>query len=79
MKKETKLKKIVEDAVKDKFDEVRMQGVWTGWYAHASRCVAKIKDCKTVDEAIEILNKDVKMVEEKLHLKESNDGTRDGD
>lgn len=70
MKKETKLKKIVKDAVQDKFEEMCMQGVWTGWYAHASLCADKIKACKTVDEAIAILNEDVKMAEEKLHLKE---------
>jgi hypothetical protein len=36
--------------------------------------VDKIKDCKTVDEAIEILNEDVKMAQEKLGIKEVNDG-----
>ena len=76
MKKETKLKKIVKDAVQDKFEEMRMQGVWTGWYAHASLCMDRIKACKTVDEAIVILNEDVKMAEEKLRFKEKDDGTR---
>lgn len=73
------LKELIQPVLADTFDKIRLQGIQTGWYAHSLRCVAKIKDCKTVDEVIEILNEDVKMVEEKLHLKESNDGTRDSD
>lgn len=68
------LKDLIEPVLKDTFDKVRLQGVQTGWYAHAARCVAKIKDCKTIDEAIGILNKDVKMAQEKLGIKEDDDG-----
>lgn len=68
------LKDLIEPVLKDTFDKVRLQGVQTGWYAHAARCVAKIKDCKTVDEAVGILNEDVKMAQEKLGIKEDDDG-----
>lgn len=68
------LKDLIEPVLKDTFDKVRLQGVQTGWYAHAARCVAKIKDCKTIDEAIGILNEDVKMAQEKLGIKEGEDG-----
>lgn len=68
------LKDLIEPVLKDTFDKVRLQGVQTGWYAHAARCVAKIKDCKTVDEAVGILNEDVKMAQEKLGIKEDENG-----
>ena len=62
------LKELIQPVLADTFDKVRLQGIQTGWYAHAARCVAKIKGCKTVDEAIEILNEDVKMAQEKLGI-----------
>ena len=68
------LKELIQPVLADTFDKIRLQGIQTGWYAHALRCVDKIKDCKTVDEAIEILNEDVKMVQEKLGIKEVDDG-----
>lgn len=68
------LKELIQPVLADTFDKIRMQGIQTGWYAHSLRCVDKIKDCKTVDEAIEILNKDVKMAREKLGIKEVDDG-----
>lgn len=67
------LKELIQPVLADTFDKIRLQGIQTGWYAHAARCVAKIKDCKTVDEAIEILNEDVKMAQEKLGIKEGED------
>ena len=54
------LKALIEPVLTDIFDKIRMQGIQIGWCSHAARCVAKIKDCKTVDEAIEILNEDAK-------------------
>lgn len=54
------LKALIEPVLADIFEKIRMQGIQIGWYSHAARCVAKIKDCKTVDEAIEILNEDAK-------------------
>ena len=62
------LKELIQPVLADTFDKIRMQGIQTGWYAHALRCVEKIKDCKTIDEAIEILNEDVKMAQEKLGI-----------
>ena len=49
------LKALIEPVLVDTFEKIRMQGIQIGWYSHATRCVAKIKDCKTVDEAIEKL------------------------
>ena len=54
------LKFLIEPVLVDTFEKIRMQGIQIGWYSHAARCVAKIKDCKTVDEAIDILNEDAK-------------------
>ena len=62
------LKALIEPVLADTFEKIRMQGIQIGWYSHASRCVAKIKDCKTVDEAIEKLKKEVNEVAEKLGI-----------
>lgn len=68
------LKELIQPVLADTFDKIRLQGIQTGWYAHALRCVDKIKDCKTIEEAIEILKEDVKMAQEKLGIKEVKDG-----
>ena len=62
------LKALIEPVLADTFEKIRMQGIQIGWYSHAARCVAKIKDCKTVDEAIEKLEKEVNEVAEKLGI-----------
>lgn len=62
------LKELIQPVLTDTFDKIRLQGVQTGWYAHSLRCVDKIKDCKTIEEAIEILKEDVKMAREKLGI-----------
>ena len=62
------LEALIEPVLVDTFEKIRMQGIQIGWYSHASRCVAKIKDCKTVDEAIEKLEKEVNEVAEKLGI-----------
>lgn len=62
------LKSLIEPVLADTFEKIRMQGIQIGWYSHAARCVAKIKDCKTVDEAIEKLEKEVNEVAEKLGI-----------
>ena len=62
------LKELIEPVVKDNFDKIRIQGIQIGWYSHAARCVAKIKDCKTIEEAIEKLKKEVNEVAEKLGI-----------
>lgn len=68
------LKELIQPVLADTFDKIRLQGIQTGWYAHALRCVDKIKGCKTIDEAVGILNEDVKMAQEKLGIKEEEDG-----
>lgn len=68
------LKELIQPVLADTFDKIRLQGIQTGWYAHSLRCVNKIKNCKTVEEAIGILNEDVKMAQEKLGIKEEEDG-----
>ena len=73
------LKELIQPVLADTFDKIRLQGIQTGWYTHSLRCVDKIKDCKTVDEAIEILNEDVKMAQERLGIKEVEDGSRNID
>lgn len=73
------LKELIQPVLADTFDKIRLQGIQTGWYAHSLRCVDKIKDCKTVDEAIGILNEDVKMAQEKLGIKEDENGSRNID
>ena len=62
------LKALIEPVLADTFEKIRMQGIQIGWYSHEARCVAKIKDCKTVDEAIEKLEKEVNEVAEKLGI-----------
>ena len=62
------LKALIEPVLVDTFEKIRMQGIQIGWYSHAARYVAKIKDCKTVDEAIEKLEKEVNEVAEKLGI-----------
>ena len=62
------LKALIEPVLVDTFEKIRMQGIQIGWYTHAASCVAKIKDCKTVDEAIEKLEKEVNEVAEKLGI-----------
>lgn len=68
------LKELIQPVLADTFDKIRLQGIQTGWYAHSLRSVDKIKDCKTVNEAVEILSEDVKMAQEKLGIKEVDDG-----
>lgn len=69
------LKDLIEPVVKDNFDKIRMQGIQIGWYSHAARCKAKIEGCKTLDEAIEVMDKDVKDMAEKLGIDpEAEDG-----
>ena len=62
------LKSLIEPVLADTFEKIRIQGIQIGWYSHAARCVAKIKDCKTVDEAIEKLEKEGNKVAEKLGI-----------
>lgn len=62
------LKAILEPVLADTFDKVRMQGIQTGWYAHALQCKAKIKACKDLNEAIEVMDKEGREMAEKLGI-----------
>lgn len=72
------LKAILEPVLADTFNKVRMQGIQIGWYSHAARCKAKIQGCKSLEEAIEVMDKDVREVAEKLGInpdEDEEDGT----
>lgn len=62
------LKDLIEPVLIDTFDKIRLQGIQTGWYAHALRCKAKIKACKSLDEAIEVMDKEGCEMAEKLGI-----------
>lgn len=62
------LKEIIEPVLADTFEKIRMKGVWTGWYAHASLCLEKAKECKTLEDCVEIFTKEVQMSEQKLEI-----------
>ena len=64
------LKDFLTPVLQETFDKIRMDGIIIGWYAHASRCVAKIKDCKTITEAIEIMQEDMEIANKKFNLHE---------
>lgn len=64
------LKDFLTPVLQETFDKIRMDGIIIGWYTHASRCVAKIKDCKTITEAIEIMQEDMEIANKKFNLHE---------
>lgn len=68
------LKDLIEPVVADTFEKIRIQGVMTGWYAHAMMAKDKIADCKTVEEAMAVLDADAQIGRDKLGIKEDNDG-----
>ena len=68
------LKEILMPVLQDSFDKIRMQGVQTGWYAHALRCREKIIKCKTLDEAIKLMDDEAQSTAEKLGIKVDEDG-----
>ena len=69
------LKEILMPVLQDSFDKIRMQGVQTGWYAHCLRCKEKIASCKTLDEAIKLMDNEAKKAAETLGIKVDEDGT----
>ena len=68
------LKDILMPALQDSFDKIRMQGIQTGWYSHALRCKEKISGCKTLDEAIKLMDDEAKKAAETLGIKVDEDG-----
>lgn len=68
------LKDILMPVLQDSFDKIRMQGIQTGWYAHALRCREKIAGCKTLDEAIKLMDNEARQAAETLGIKVDDDG-----
>lgn len=68
------LKDILMPVLQDSFDKIRMQGIQTGWYAHALRCREKIIKCKTLDEAIKLMDEEARSTAENLGIKVDEDG-----
>ena len=68
------LKDILMPVLQDSFDKIRMQGIQTGWYSHALRCKEKISGCKTLDEAIKLMDNEARQAAETLGIKVDDDG-----
>ena len=68
------LKDLIEPVLADTFDKIRMQGIQIGWYSHAMLVKDKIKDCKTIEEAMAILDADAQISRDNLGIKEEEDG-----
>lgn len=68
------LKDILTPVLQDSFDKIRMQGIQTGWYAHALRCKEKIASCQSLDEAIKLMDDEAKKAAETLGIKVDDDG-----
>ena len=68
------LKDLIQPVLVDTFDKIRLQGINIGWHAHAMRCKKKIESCNTLEQAIELMSKEVKETADKLGIKEDNDG-----
>ena len=68
------LKDILMPVLQDSFDKIWMQGIQTGWYAHCLRCKEKIASCKSLDEAIKLMDDEARSTAEKLGIKEDENG-----
>ena len=68
------LKEILMPVLQDSFDKIQMQGIQTGWYAHCLRCKEKIASCKSLDEAIRLIEGEAKKAAETLGIKVDDDG-----
>lgn len=62
------LKEILEPVLADTFEKIMLQGIQTGWMSHALRCKAKIESCKTLQEAIDMMDKEAHDMADKLHI-----------
>lgn len=65
---EKALKDLIEPVLHDNFERIRMQGIQTGWLVHAVQCKKKIEKCKTLEEAIEVMDNEARETAEKLHI-----------
>ena len=68
------LKEILMPVLQDSFDKIRMQGIQTGWYAHCLRCKEKIASCKSLDEAIKLMDDEAKKAAETLGIQVDENG-----
>lgn len=71
------LKDFLTPVLQETFDKIRMDGIIIGWYAHASRCIAKIGACKTITEAIAIMQEDMEIANKKFNLHEYEEDVED--
>lgn len=71
------LKDFLTPVLQETFDKIRMDGIIIGWYAHASRCVAKIRNCKIISEAIEVMQEDMEIANKKFNLHEYEEDIED--
>ncbi len=63
------LQELIAPVLKDTFDKIRLQGIQTGWYAHAMQCKAKILACKTLEDAVNMFTSETEKAAEKLNIK----------
>ena len=68
------LKDLIQPVLVDTFDKIRLQGINIGWHAHAMQCKKKIESCNTLEQAIELMSKEVKETADKLGIKVEEDG-----
>ena len=68
------LQELIAPVLKDTFDKIRLQGINIGWHAHAMQCKKKIESCDTLEQAIELMSKEVKETADKLGIKVEEDG-----
>lgn len=68
------LKDLIEPVLVDTFDKIRLQGINIGWHAHAMQCKKKIESCDTLEQAIELMSKEVQETADKLGIKVEEDG-----
>lgn len=62
---------IIEVNMKPMLEKARMDGINIGWMSFALGMSEKIKGCKTVDEAVELLKAESDRVRDKMGIKET--------
>lgn len=68
------LKELIQPVLVDTFDKIRLQGINIGWHAHAMQCKKKIESCDTLEQAIELMSKEVQETADKLGIKVEENG-----
>lgn len=62
------MKNLLESALLDTFDKIRMQGIKIGWEACTLAFRRKIKKCKTLEEVIDVIDKETEEIANKLGI-----------